>query len=265
MTTATDTRVTTLGGRVETRVQVAGDGPPLVFLHGAMGLTWDPFLDSLAESFTVYAPEHPGTSPGDPDAIKAVDDLWDLVLHYYDVLDGLGLDAPVVVGHSFGGMVAAEVAATNPARVAKLVLISPVGLWRDDLPVAQFLTMAPEEVAEIAFADPSGEVAQQFFALPEAETQMQDEMIRTIWAQGCTGKFMWPLPDKGLHKRLYRITAPTLIVWGNQDRLAPPGYAEEFARRISDARIERLEGAAHVPHLEQQPQASRLVLDFLTG
>ena len=88
-------------------------------------------------------------------------------------------------------------------------------------------------------------------------------MIKTTSAQGCTGKFMWPLPDKGLRKRLYRITAPTLVIWGNNDRLAPPGYAEEFAQRISDSRIERIERAAHLPHVEQQAQTSRLVPDFL--
>ncbi|MDQ4117303.1 MAG: alpha/beta fold hydrolase [Actinomycetota bacterium] len=264
MTTATDTRVRTLGDRIETRVQVAGDGPPLLFLHGAMGLTWDPFLDSLSERFTVYAPELPGTSPGDPDAINAVDDLWDLVLHHYDLLDGLGLDRPAVVGHSFGGMVAAEVAATNPQRVGKLVLVSPVGLWRDDLPVAQFLSMTPEEVVEIAFADPSGEDARQFLAMPEDEVAMQDAMIKNAWSQACAAKFIWPLPEKGLHKRLYRVTAPTLIIWGTEDRLAPPGYAEEFAQRIAGARVEKLDGAAHLPHVEQQARTSRLVLDFLT-
>lgn len=268
MTTATDTRVTTVPtvrGEVSTRVHVAGNGPPLVFLHGAMGLAWDPFLDSLTERYTVYAPEHPGTSPDDPDAINAVDDLWDLVLHYYDLFDGLGLEAPVVVGHSFGGMMAAEIAATDPKRVGKLVLIAPVGLWRDDVPVAQFLTMTPEEVADIAFADPGGETAQQFFALPEDEVAQQDAMIRTVWSQACTGKFIWPLPDKGLRKRLYRIAAPTLIVWGNADRLAPPQYAEEFAQRIAGSRVERLDGAAHLPHVERQPQTSRLVLGFLSS
>lgn len=264
MTTATDTRVHTLGGRVEARVLVAGDGPPLVFLHGAMGLTWDPFLDSLSERFTVYAPELPGTSPDAPDAINGVDDVWDLVLHHYDLLDELGLDSPAVVGHSFGGMVAAEVAATNPHRVGKLVLISPVGLWRDDVPVAQFLSMAPDEVAEIAFADPSGEVAQQFLALPEDETAMQDAMIKNAWSQACAAKFIWPLPDKGLHKRLYRIAAPTLIIWGKEDRLAPPEYADEFARRIAGSRVQKLDGAAHLPHVEQQAETSRTVLDFLT-
>lgn len=266
MTVATTDRyVTTLRDEVNTRVLVAGSGPPVVFLHGAMGLTWDPFLDSLAERHTVYAPELPGTSPGDPDAIKALDDMWDLVLHYYDLLDRLGLESAAVVGHSFGGMVAAEIAATDPKRVSRLALISPVGLWRDDMPVAQFMTMSPEEVAEIAFADPGGELAQQFLALPEDETEMQDLLIKTVWSQACAAKFMWPLPDKGLRKRLYRITAPTLIVWGKADRLAPPGYADEFAKRIADARVELLDGAAHLPQLEQQAATSRLVGDFLDG
>ena len=114
-------------------MKVAGNGPPVVFFHGAFGLQWDAFLDRLAQTHTVYAPEHPGTTPGAPDSIKPIDTLWDLVLYYYELLDELGLDAPAVVGHSFGGMVAAEVAATNPARVSKLedAVREPVTLGRD--------------------------------------------------------------------------------------------------------------------------------------
>ena len=106
-----------------------------MFLHGPYGLEWGGFLDSLAASHTVYAPEHPGTTPGDPDAVKPLDSLWDLVLLYYELLDKLGLDSPAVVGHSYGGMLAAELAATNPASVSKLALLNPIGLWRDDAPV----------------------------------------------------------------------------------------------------------------------------------
>ena len=62
-------------GQIQPRVKIAGNGPPLVFFHGAYGLTWDPFLDTLAQQYTVYAPEHPGTTPGDPDAIKPLDNL----------------------------------------------------------------------------------------------------------------------------------------------------------------------------------------------
>jgi hypothetical protein len=93
-------------GQIQARVKIAGEGPPLVFLHGAFGLTWDAFLETLAQYHTVYAPEHPGTTPGDPDAIKPLDDLWDLVLYYDELFDWLGLEVPIVVGHSFGGMVA---------------------------------------------------------------------------------------------------------------------------------------------------------------
>ncbi len=109
--------------QISLRVHIAGSGPPLVFLHGADGLSWDTFLDRLSERFTVYAPEHPGTSPGDPDAVRSLDGLWDLVLSYYDLFDGLGLHAPAVVGTSFGAMVAAELAATSPERVSRLVLM----------------------------------------------------------------------------------------------------------------------------------------------
>ena len=87
---------------VESRVKVAGSGPPLVFFHAATGLHWDPFLDNLAKDFTVYAPEHPGTSLGDPEAIRHLDNLWDLVIYYYEIFDQLGLKAPAVVGTSFG-------------------------------------------------------------------------------------------------------------------------------------------------------------------
>ncbi|MQA86397.1 MAG: alpha/beta fold hydrolase [Streptosporangiales bacterium] len=266
MTTAvSEKRVATLRGEANPRIQIAGEGPPVVYLHGAMGLVWDGFLDSLSQEHTVYAPEHPGTTPGDPDGIKAVDDLWDLVLHYYDLFDQLGLESPAIVGHSFGGMVAAEIAATNPDRASKLVLISPVGLWRDDVPVAQFLTMSPSEVAEIAFFDPKGPVAEQVMAVPEDPEAAVETALRTTWSQACTGKFMWPLPEKGLRKRLYRIKAPTLIVWGNQDRLVPPAYAEEFADRIANSRVQKFDKAAHLPQLEQLEAVSKTVREFLAG
>ena len=94
---------------------------------------------------------------------------------------------------------------------------------------------------------------------PEAQTEAR---IKRIWALGCTGKFVWPIPDKGLKKRMHRILAPTLIVWGRQDGLAPAVYAQEFAARIPGARAEIVEEAAHHPHLGQLEAVSRLVGDF---
>ena len=130
----------TMNGRVESLVHQAGSGPPVVFLHGAGGPAWDPFLDDLANHFTVYAPSLPGTE-GNPDAVREIRGLWELMLHYYEVFDQLGLDSPAVIGHSFGGMLAAEIASTNPERVSKLVLISAIGLWREEQPVEDWMKL----------------------------------------------------------------------------------------------------------------------------
>src|ERR1700682_861332 len=117
-------------GKWKTRVLSAGEGEPVVFLHGAGGLLWDPFLDSLAERYHVIAPQHLGS--GTSQGIEHLEDLLDLVLYYCELFDVLGLPAPSMIGHSFGGMVAAEIAAVNPERLRKLVLLAPIGLWRDD-------------------------------------------------------------------------------------------------------------------------------------
>jgi pimeloyl-ACP methyl ester carboxylesterase len=85
-----------------------------------------------------------------------------------------------------------------------------------------------------------------------------------MWAMGTTGKFIWPIPDKGLKKRIHRVKAPTLLVWGREDRLVPAVYAEEFTRRLSGARVETLDGAGHAPHLEQTETVVRAVRDFLS-
>lgn len=249
--------------QINPKIRVAGSGPPVVFLHGAYGLTWDPFLDALAEKHTVYAPEHPGTTLGDPDGIKPLDNLWDLVLYYDELFDQLGLHNPAVIGHSFGGMVAAEIAANYPHRVGKLVLVSPIGLWRDDTPVKNWMIIPTGEVVQAAFYDQNSPLARQMLNVPQNEKEAQDLQIRVTWSLACTGKFIWPIPDKGLKKRIHRITSPTLIVWGTEDKLVPPVYAQEFAGRISSSRIEMVERAAHVPQLEQLEHVSGLVQDFI--
>src|SRR5712692_6270383 len=252
-----DRTVSAWRDQVATRVKVAGSGPPLVFLHGAYGLQWDPFLDGLARSHAVYAPDHPGTTPGAPDSLKPIDTLWDLVLYYYELFDALGLDAPGVVGHSFGGMVAAEIAATNPGRVSRLVLIDPIGLWRNDVPVRNWMATPLAELPRYLFADPEGPLGKMIAAAAlDAGDAAMDMQIQIMWSLACTGKFVWPIPDKGLKKRLHRIAAPTLIIWGRQDGIASPVYAEEFASRIAGARVELVENAGHLPHLEQMATVS---------
>ena len=253
-----------MNGRVESVVAVGGDGPPVVFLHGAGGPAWDGFLDDLAGRFTVYAPSLPGTE-GDPDAVREIRGLWELVLHYYEVFDHLDLDAPAVIGHSFGGMVAAEIAATNPARVGRLVLISSIGLWRPEEPVRDWMGLSPEDLGELVFFEPDGPLAAELTGLPEEEIARQDEQIRRSWALACSGAFVWPLPDKGLSRRIHRVRAPTMIVWGEKDGLVPPIYADDFAALIPGSEVLRVERAAHVPHLERRDAVSPAVARFLSA
>jgi len=251
--------------RVPLRFHVKGEGPAVVFFHGPWGLTWGPFLDALARSFTVYAPEHPGTTPGEPDAVQHVDGLWDLILCYDELLDHLRLPEVMLVGHSFGAMVACEVAAVRPSRVRRLVLIDPIGLWRDDAPVTNWMLLAPQDLPGYVFREPEGAAAKALFSIPEDPEQAALARTRLTWAMGSTGKFIWPIPDKGLKKRIHRIEAPTLMLWGAEDRLVPLAYAAEFARRLPQTRLEVVKGAGHAPHLEQPETASQLVEAFLNG
>jgi pimeloyl-ACP methyl ester carboxylesterase len=253
-------------GKIETRIEISGAGPSLVFLHGPWGAhSHRGFLDRLAPAYRIYAPSHPGTTPGDPDAIHQLDDWLDLVVYYGELFDRLGLEAPALVGHSFGGMLACEIAAALPRRVGKLVLIDPLGLWRDDLPVSNWMILSEEERRTRLFADPAGTAAERFFALPAEPAARIEVQAAFIWSQACTGKFVWPIPDKGLKKRIHRIAAPTLVIWGNADRLIAPAYADEFGRRIAGARVSLIAHAGHLPYLEQPDEVARLVGEFLGG
>ena len=263
-TALTERTVEVSNGRLKIRVKVGGDGPPVVYFHPSAGLLWDPFLTRLAEHHTVYAPEFPGTSAGDPYAIHQVDDIWDVILAYEETLRSLDLGTPAAIGQSFGGMLTAEIAASYPATFSKLVLLDPVGLWRDDAPVANWIAAAPAELPALLFADPAGEAAQALLALPEDPDALASAQAAMVWNLGATGKLCWPIPDRGLHKRLHRVTAPTLIVWGEQDALASPVYAEEFRTRIAGSRVEIIPKSGHIPQVEQMETTCAAVSAFLT-
>ena len=251
------------GGRLKLQVQVAGSGPPLVCFHPAAGLAWDPFLFRLAERRTVYAPEFPGTSASDRQAIHAVDDLWDVVLSHEEAFRALGLERPEAVGQSFGGMIGAELASTFPAIFSKLVLLDAAGLWREDAPIWNWMTAAPQELGARLFHDPTCAGAQALFTPPADPEQAIKAQAAFVWAIGCTGKLLWGIPDRGLHKRLHRIETPTLIVWGKNDRLIPSVYAEEFAKRIRGSRVEIIESCGHIPQIEKPEETWSIISKFL--
>lgn len=250
--------------RIETDVEISGGGPPLLYLHGPWGLAPDrAFLARLAAKNTVHAPRFPGTTPGDSEAVHRLDNWLDLIVYHGELFDRLKLEAPIVVGHSFGGLVAAELAAAVPRSVGRLVLIDPVGLWRDDHPVKNWMVLSDRERKPSLFADPEGDGAKTFFAVPGDAQARVDTLSQMIWSQACTGKFVWPLPDRGLKHRIHRIATPTKIIWGKADRIIDAAYAQEFAKRIGGAKIALIDEAGHLPHLEQPDAVAKAVQEFI--
>ncbi len=248
--------------RVDTEVEIAGNGPALVYLHGPWGVGADrPFIEQLARHRTVYAPRFPGTSPGNDKAIHALASWLDLVVYHAELFEQLELANPTIVGHSFGALVAAEYAAARP--VARLALIDPVGLWRDDLPVKNWMLLPESERAPTLFHEAQGEAAKRFLAVPTEAAARIATLSQFVWSQACTGKFVWPIADRGFKLRIHRVAAPTLVLWGKSDRVIAPAYAEEFATRIRGARIELIERAGHLAHLEQSEVVANAIERFL--
>jgi pimeloyl-ACP methyl ester carboxylesterase len=252
--------------RIETEVEISGRGPPLVWLHGPWGLNQDrAFVERLAAGNTVYAPRFPGTTRGDPNAVHTLVGWHDLAVYHGELFDKLELSAFAVAGHSFGALLAAEIAAAARKSVGRLVLIDPVGLWRDDMPVKNWMVIGEKARRPALFADPDGEAAKRFFAVPSDPEARVDALAQMVWSQACTGKFVWPIADRGFSRRAHRISAPTLIVWGKGDNIIAADYAQEFARRIAGARVELVDRAGHLPHLEQPEAVTKAVRAFLGG
>jgi pimeloyl-ACP methyl ester carboxylesterase len=233
-------------------IRWAGRGRPLLFLHGAWGPleAWQPggLLARLAEEYLVLAPSHPGYD--DASGLEHLDDVLDLAVYYLDLLDELLIDSPHLVGHGFGGMIAAEMASLAPQRVAKLVLAAPYGLWLEDTPLVGAAGPPPAGLTPAALPF---EVA-----VPGAAPSASE-------AEPAAARLLRPSLEQGLRKRLHRLLAPTLLVWGEHDRIVPPAYADAFHRRIAHSRIALVADAGHAAPLEQPAAFSRLVLDFLEG
>jgi pimeloyl-ACP methyl ester carboxylesterase len=249
------------GGYVANPVLTKGQGKPLVFLHGLFGQEWGGFLDDLAVARKVYAPAHAGSV--DLADLETLDGLWDLLVYYDDLFASLRLDRFDLVGHSFGGMVAAEFAAMYPERIGKLVLIDALGLWNDNYPVADHLLSTPAVQTAMRFHNLENAAVAQEISVPTEPDKVQAALVKRFLALSSTSQFIHPIPDRGLRKRLRRIKAETLIIWGAEDRLTPRAYADDFVAGIKGARQEIIADAGHTPQLEQRNLVSERVRAFL--
>ena len=238
---------------VPVRYFEGGTGPDLVYLHGAGGVTAeDPFLAALAAKHHVYAPLIPGY--GDSEEAPTIRDMLDFTLHTWDVIEALGLKDPILVGHSMGGMIAAEMAAVAPNDVSRLALICPAGLWDDDHPIADIFSLLPFEMPQILFHDAvAGAAMLTAGRNVEDPNFLQTYLVNNARQLGMAGRILFPIPERGLADRLYRIKAKTVIVWGDSDRLTPPFYAHGFKKGIAGSELVSIPEAGHMVIVEKTP------------
>ena len=250
---------------VDCRVLTGGDGDPLVFFHAAGGLQQDdPMLARLAERFTVFAPELPGYGESTGEELLAT--MLDFTLHGWDVVDALGLYAPHLVAHSMGGMIAAEMACLCPERVVKLALVAPGGLWLDDHPIPDIFATLPHELPALMFHDAERGAALltggSDFSDPEALVEFFVGNARRL---GTAGKLLFPIPNRRLSDRLYRLRAETLLVWGESDRLVPPVYAARWQELLPKSELVLVAEAGHAAPMEQPDAVAAAIAAFLSG
>lgn len=256
--------ITVSDGRAKIQVLEAGHGPDLVFFHGAGGATaMDPFLDALSRRFRVKAPLLPGY--GESDGGDNFRTMQDITLLGLDILDALRVENPIVAGHSMGGMLAAEMAATAANDIKKLALIAPAGLWLDAHPIPDVFAALPADYPALLFHDVK--LGEQLIT---AGVNLDDhEFLRGFLIQasrqlGFAGKMLFPIPDRGLSERLYRIKAKTLLIWGDDDKLIDKAYARSFREKIRNADYAEIKKAGHMVTLEQ-PEAVIAALSKLAS
>ncbi len=242
------------------RVWEKGEGEPLGFLATFGGCSqWSPFLDHLAGHRRVVVPSLPGF-PGGASGHRRLDDLPDWIAATLDLLEASGLEGADLVGHGVGGVLAAEVAALARATVRRLVLIAPLGLFDPAEPVADAWARRASELPGLLSARPE-ELARSLAPPPDAdEVEWQISQLR---ASEAAARLLWPTGDRGLARRLHRIQAPTLLLWGSEDRLVPASYAKRFADGIAGpTTLRSLEGAGHRLDFDTPAAAATTILEF---
>jgi pimeloyl-ACP methyl ester carboxylesterase len=249
--------VTVAGTRI--RVLAAGSGPPLLYLHdlGDLG-EWAPLLSGLAEHYAVCRPDHPGFNAS---ADGDIDTVHELAFCYLDLLDEIGADRVMVIGAGLGGWLAADLATIEPRRVSTLILAGPFGI-RADEPAPDVFLLNPAELAELTYHTGVARAAALERAAGLADDA--DRLARYLRNRAATAHLGWNpyLHDPKLPRRLHRITAPTLILWGAEDRILPVGQARRWAGLLPDARLAVIDGAGHLPLAEQASTSLQAIRTF---
>jgi len=231
----------------------------MLFLHGAGGWpVWLPFFDRLSSHYALLVPEHPcfGASD-DPQWLRSVPDL---AMYYLDLLDHVYSSPVHVVGHSLGGWIAAEAAARNAHRFASLTLLAPAGIRVKGVPPGDNFIWSPEEFAGNRFYDQSF-VQASLNTSPPGEAEVDIELQNKLAAVKFGWEPRWLNPE--LEKWLHRITVPTHVVWGREDKILPSAYARLWSERVPSAQVAMIEACGHSPHVEQSDLVADKLIAFL--
>jgi pimeloyl-ACP methyl ester carboxylesterase len=241
---------------VKAELLTAGEGEPLMFWHGAGTLGgWD-FALPWTEKFKVMIPLHPGW--GGSDDAAQMTSMQDYVMHYLELLDQLELKRINLVGLSMGGWIAAAFASQHAERIRKLVLVAPAGLRDREHPIADIFRIKPEAILH-ALTENIGVLLPY---LPKDPEDL-DFIVERYRESASYARLAWERPyDAKLGNWLHRIKVPTMLVWGEEDKIVPFGQAATWAKLIPNAAISGFAGAGHLL-LNERPDAVRAVADFL--
>ena len=260
------------GGGQQVELVEYGEGSPVFYLHGLLRRDDDPLLGELAMQHRIVAPLLPGY--GASTGGENLADMHDAVIYYLEILDRLSLRGLPLIGHSLGGMLAAELAAASPERFSHVILLAPFGLWDDDAQTFDFFAASPEELTRAFYSDVDSEGALALAKAPqEAATEIDPDtvegravieyLVERAKTMMSAARFLWPIPNRGLSRRLFRLTMPTLVVWGSDDGVVPPSYARRFAEAIGDCKTAIIPGASHMLNEEKPHDLAAEILTFV--
>ena len=239
----------------------AGEGPPFVYLHSTLGesFTWLPPYKTWSKQFHVFVPTHPGF--GESGGFDQVETVEDMAFHYVEMFDALGLDEVILGGVSLGGWIAAEFACRWPERVKKLWISDAPGLWVDEQPLPDLFRVLQnrDAIRKLLFRDPDSAMAKMVIQdNPEPERMLAAYKSMTVLA-----RLVWDRPyDPKLPSRLSRVQCPTLLLWGDSDRLVPPAYGKAYHKYLPHAEFKLLHQCGHMGMFEKETEFVETVERF---
>ena len=238
----------------------AGKGPPVLFLSGADPLrSSDQWIGRLSERFDIIVPIHPGF--GGAPFVEHVRTPGDLALMYLSLLDRIG--EATVIGSSFGGWIAAEMAVRSCANIRRLVLIDSVGFKFAGPTQREILDIygeSPADVRRALYHQAACRTPDRTGATDETLTHIVEDRVAETY-------YGWSpyMHTPGLHRWLHRVTSPTLVLWGEHDGVVPVAYGEKIARSILGAKFHVMPDAAHYPHIENPSSVLAQIQSFLNS